>query len=314
MLLSGFEILAREFECRYGSQTGYSHWPLFDYCELDLIDLSADYISQSFSFSGTFIQKSQVQAIKFVEGFSSIDFIPKEILQEFPNVNGLVFQSYRSPVIKDNVFTSDFIEVKYLSLRWCEIQSIEPGAFRHLIKLKWIALGSNQIKSLPLKLFQNNPELGYINFEDNKINSINPNFFDGLHELEYVGFVFNECVKDRFEYQTKDLQNILQSQLLPCYSNCQSDPICSSQDTQTTTTETMTTEMIEIVDIRASVVPIEITITEMEIEISTVIPEYDIIETLKKEVMQLSKMLIKIEEAAAEKFDEFKRNFIKKFF
>lgn len=193
VLFSCLETFSRELQCSYKTW-GDNLWPSTHHCELRSVDLSAARSSETFSFTNTPVQKSQANVIMFYPGISSIDFIPNEILKDFPNLNDLGFSSYNCPVIKKNLFNANFQVIEYLSLLSNKIHMIEANAFENLIKLKWIDLQANQIKTLPFKIFENNPELLHIDFAWNKIASIKPNFFDGLNKLKRVKFINNQCV------------------------------------------------------------------------------------------------------------------------
>lgn len=163
----------------------------------------------------------------FDSGPSSIDFIPKVTSEDFINLNGMGFEGYNCPVLKNNIFTEGFKVVKYLYLHSNEIQTIESNVFQHLPKLKWIYLGNNQIQSLPYQIFRNNPDLSFINFWENKIVSINPLNFDGLNKLKIVDFENNRCIDKRFGCGTCSVSEVtLKSELNECFRNCLSESEC----------------------------------------------------------------------------------------
>ncbi len=173
-------------------------WPTFKYCTVRHDDLSESFKAQSHSFSGTLGEKSTATAIAFSKSWN-VDFLPKEILQEFPNLNGLIFEDYTNfTIVKNDLFTEDFIVIQYLNLHFNKIETIEDQAFQHLTKLKWIRLRNNQIQSLPFQIFKDNPELTYIDLRLNKINAITPDFFKNLMKLKFVEFRVNPCVDKNF--------------------------------------------------------------------------------------------------------------------
>lgn len=198
-----FGILGRELTTYYSVETGgFILWRSFYYCRLKSVDLSAVHTSESYSFSGTSSEKSQTTAIFFTLGSSGIDFIPKEAVRDFPNLNGLAFAEYNSPKLKNNVFTENFKKIEYLHLLENQIKTIESDAFEHLPKLKWINLAENLIKSLPFQIFRHNPEMVYINFSNNQIVKIHHNFFSGLNKLKLVDVTDNDCVDEEFGCET----------------------------------------------------------------------------------------------------------------
>lgn len=213
-------------------------WPSHNYCVLTYIDLSAAHNSETFSFSGSSTHKSQATVVSFhTWNSSSIDFIPKEITKDFANLNGLIFDGYDSPVLKDKLFISDFRKIEYLDLSSNKIHTIEESALEHLFKLKWINFFGNKIQSLPFKIFENNPELMYVNFALNEIASIHPNLFDGLNKLKIVYISINRCIDKDFGCETCLVsQSALKTGLNSCFSICLSDQFCFNQIIQSAAT------------------------------------------------------------------------------
>ncbi len=212
-------------------------WPRFQQCYLKNIDFSQSYQSQVHSFTGSSSQKSQATVVHF-EYSSKIDFIPKQILEEFPNLNGLIFSSSNLPVLKNEFFSAEFVVLEYLGLWSNQIASIEPLAFQNLKNLKWLRLWDNKIQSLPFNLFQNNPKLIYLNFYANQINSINPNLLKNLNQLKRVDFRYNRCVSQEFGCDTCSpiSQSALDSGLSTCFQNCLKDPECATKSELVETT------------------------------------------------------------------------------
>jgi hypothetical protein len=137
----------------------YDLWPTFQYCKIESIDLSESYRSVNISFSGTPEQKSAVSVVHF-DSPTRIEFLPKEMLNDFPRLNGLVIERCKTfTILKEDFFIEDFGAIQYLGLGGIRLATIEPKAFQHLPKLKWIHLGGNQLSSLPHQIFKNNPEL-----------------------------------------------------------------------------------------------------------------------------------------------------------
>jgi hypothetical protein len=201
----------------------------FNNCLLSSVDLSEEFQSQNHSFSGTSEQKLAVTMVWF-EKSKNIDFLPKEILQDFPNLSGMQFSNGSFPIVRGDFFTKDFVAVKHLNLGYNKIQAIEDKALQHLTKLKWIRLSNNQIQSLPFQIFRNNSELIYVDLRLNKINSITPNFFKNLKNLKFAEFRANPCIDKNFGCSSKTCsvsQTVLDKGLSDCYSNCLKDMECA---------------------------------------------------------------------------------------
>ncbi len=206
-------------------------WPEFHQCYLKNVDLSEPFHSQLHSFTGSTSQKSQATAVEFYHS-PQIEFIPKEILEEFPNLNGLLVGFSNLPVVKNDLFPEEFVVLEYLDLYVNQIASIEPLAFKHLKNLKWLSLSQNKIKSLPFNLFQNNQKFVYLRFWRNQINSISPNLLKNLNQLKYVQFRGNQCVNQEFGCDTCShsiSQSDLDSVLSTCFQNCLKDPECATK-------------------------------------------------------------------------------------
>jgi Leucine-rich repeat (LRR) protein len=205
-------------------------WPRFHQCQLYHFDLSESFQSQLHSFTGSTWQKSKTTAVRFRYS-SKIDFIPKQIPEEFPNLNGFRFSYSNLPVFKNDLFSEEFVVLEYLDLWYNKIVSIEPFAFKNLKNLKWLRLVDNKIQSLPFNLFQKNPKLILLDFMYNQINSISPNLLKNLNQLKRVDFRRNQCVNKEFgcETCTPISQSELDSGLSTCFQNCLKDPDCAKK-------------------------------------------------------------------------------------
>jgi hypothetical protein len=229
LLITSSCVFGRELSCSYYTRSE-PMWPTYSYCFLSSVDLSKSYQSQYHTFSGTSAQKTATTAVYFYSS-TNIDFVPEEVLSEFPLLNGLIFESYNLPTVKNDLFSKNFNSLQYLYLYSNKIQTIEANAFQYLIKLKWIRLDSNQIESLSLQIFKKNPEITYIDLRNNKINSIDSKFFKNLKNLKYVGFAgSNVCVSQDFGCSSSTCsasQSDLDSGLATCFSNCVKDLDCA---------------------------------------------------------------------------------------
>jgi hypothetical protein len=224
-------IFGRELTCDYGTHS-YVMWPTFNQCELSSIDLSESFKTVEHSFSGTPAQKSEATVVNFASP-SRIDFLPKEILDDFPQLNGIMIEDCKTfTIVKNGFFTDDFGAIQYLYLQYNKIETVEANAFQHLPKLKWIALDYNQLSSLPHQLFKKNSELIAIWLYGNKINSITPDFFKNLDKLQLVYFTSNQCINKIFGCDTGSCsvsESELDSNLSSCYSNCLNDSECAAK-------------------------------------------------------------------------------------
>ncbi len=231
LLVSSIGVFGRELECGYFTITNALR-PTYNYCELSLVDLSEDYKNSDFSFTGTPEQKSAATTVFFHRPYK-VDFLPKEILNDFPQFNSLsIHYCDTLTVLKNDLFSKDFNAIEYLHLGFNKIESIEANAFQHLRKLKWIDLGENQMQSLPHQIFRNLPEIIAIWLNHNKINSITPDFFKNLYELQFVNLIKNQCTQNYFGCYSGSCsvsQSELNTDLSTCYTNCENDVECASK-------------------------------------------------------------------------------------
>jgi hypothetical protein len=225
----------RQIQCTYWTWS-QTLWPNIISCYTPHnTDFSAYYESEKHSFyipeskyadygdygssKSTVVSKSSINTF-YIYGSQKLDFIPLDILTEFPNLNGLFLSGVNLPIVKAGLFKAELQRIEYLYLTGT-IESIEPQAFQYLVKLKWILLGSNNLKSLPHQIFKNNPDLIYI-LLGNKLNSIHPTFFDGLNKLKMVDFTRNVgCNNGNIGCETCLItQSDLRGKLQGCFDNC----------------------------------------------------------------------------------------------
>jgi hypothetical protein len=225
-------VLGRQLTCEYDYESDSLLWPNFHYCKVSWVNLSERYKTIEHSFSGTAAQKSAATVVHFYKP-SQIEFLPTQILNDFPRFNGIDIQECNTlKTIREELFTQDFNMIEYLNLYGSEIATIEPNAFQHLPNLKWISLQYNQLRSLPHQIFKNNLELMAIILEENKINSITPDFFKNLNNLQWVTFDPNRCIDKYFGCWSGSCsvsQEELDSDLSTCYRNCLSNRKCASK-------------------------------------------------------------------------------------
>jgi Leucine-rich repeat (LRR) protein len=212
----------RKIECRYGNWSD-TLWAAHKYCETASIDYSANIETEKHSFSGSASKKIEVKTFE-ISGSLKVDFIPLDILSEFPNLNGISIVFYNLPALKSGFFKSELEKIEYLDLKGNQIETIEPNAFQHLIKLKWVLLSTNKLQALSHKLFENNPGLIYMDLRNNQINSIHPNFFDGLQKLKLVKLSGNLCIQSDIGCETCLItEDDLKKELKSCFDNWKND-------------------------------------------------------------------------------------------
>lgn len=205
----------KNLQCSYDNWSPVL-WPSNQYCEITVADLSSSQKSNTFSFSGTPAEKEATKTVYFFLS-PKTEFIPLDIFREFPSVNGLVITSSNLPVLKNDLFSSEFAKIEYLHLGSNKIKSIEPEAFKELVNLKWLALFDNNIEVLDSELFKTNTKLEFISFNANKISRINSNLFKGLSSLKNIDFEDNVCFNQEIGCPTC---SITQSELNQKLSSC----------------------------------------------------------------------------------------------
>jgi hypothetical protein len=210
----------RELRCYYGKGAEVL-WPFHEYCYTSDEDYSAKFEAEKHTFTGTPSQKSEVKAFRMYYS-PKVDFIPLDILTEFPNLNGMTIDECKLPTVKVGLFKQELQNIEFLMLIRSNVEVIEPKAFQYLIKLQWIRLWQNKLQTIPDQLFQNNPDLIYLDLEENKISSIVPNFFDGLNKFKRIDFEKNYCVDEDIECRRGNCpitQSELKEKLQGCFGN-----------------------------------------------------------------------------------------------
>jgi Leucine-rich repeat (LRR) protein len=206
-----------------------SVWPTHQICRVINVDLSFTQIDKKFNFSGSYQQKNDTRSVYFTK-LPEVYFIPNDIFREFPSLNGLGVLESDMDVVKDDLFSSDFVNIEFLYLGRNKITTIESEAFYELINLKWLALWRNRIVELHLPLFKTNHKLERIGLSFNKITMIHPNLFKKLKHLKLVELSLNSCVNKDFgcAKNCSVTKNELDKSLWGCYANCRLDGECSS--------------------------------------------------------------------------------------
>jgi hypothetical protein len=207
------DVKAIQLGCKYS----------FGRCDVVVADFTKGTIGESFSFSGSQREKQQATWIKF-SGIGRVVHLPQNLFLEFQKLSGLSVRSSEIPLVKTNLFPSQFDRIQQLHLISDGIKTIEEQAFARLINLIEIYLERNEIKSLTSKLFENNRQLKVINLSENQIKQIESEVFKNLNQLEFVGLYGNECFDQDIgcygacKINHLELDHILQS----CYDNYKS--------------------------------------------------------------------------------------------
>ncbi len=198
LLLTNKENFSNEIilDCEVGIIND-DYWPEHHYCGVFKVDLTASAVDRKYIFNVSNENISSISVVSFVR-CGQVEFIPKEVLQQFVSLNGLkIWFSFMS-VLRDDFFTADFVKIEYLQLKGNRIEVIEYGTFEFLTKLKWIDLNFNEIQQITDNIFTNNKQLEFISFFANFIETVNEKLFDDLKHLKLVGLEENECVDDDF--------------------------------------------------------------------------------------------------------------------
>jgi hypothetical protein len=215
--MSGAAI-GRELRCDYKSGGGFL-WPSFQFCHILRSDFSAKFEAEKHTFTGTPSQKSDTKVVK-IHWTDQVDFIPLDIVTEFPNLNGIAIEYANLSTVKEGFFKPELQVIEYLWLAFNQIEVIEPKALQYLTKLQWVSLYGNRIQALPNRIFQNSPDLIYLDLEDNQLSSIVPNFFDGLNKLKLIQFRYNICIQDDIGCESCLItQSEIKEKIRGCFGN-----------------------------------------------------------------------------------------------
>jgi hypothetical protein len=172
-------------DCEVGINND-DYWPEHLYCRVFKVDLTASVIDREYVFNVSNGNISSISAVVF-ERCNQVEFIPKEVLQQFVSLNGLKIWFSFMPVLRDDFFTADFVQIEYLQLQGNRMKIIESKAFKFLTKLKWIDLGLNEIQQITDNIFANNKQLEFISFFANLIETVHEKLFDDLRANKVKG-------------------------------------------------------------------------------------------------------------------------------
>ncbi len=155
-----FRSILTSFFCLmsdYYADTYYTLWPSPKCCFTSSVDYSAKFETEEHSISINIFRSSvQKSEIKFFYIFASsqVDFIPLDILSEFPNLNGIIINRCDLPTVKSGLFKEKLQKFEFLYLAHDSLEAILGR--RKLSKKTEIGDGSGMVPGVPNN-FQSNP-------------------------------------------------------------------------------------------------------------------------------------------------------------
>jgi hypothetical protein len=173
--------------CDY-KENEWHKWPKHLVCSTSNANFNDTARNDKFSFSGTSEQKLATKTLNFMFQKTAIDFLPTDVLTEFPHLKGLILAWAHWPIIKSLVLNSHFRRIQHLYLDPCKITRIADNAFAELTELRWITIWNNHISYLKRETFQHNLKFEYLMLGGNRIKMINSRFFDNLNSLKEIHF------------------------------------------------------------------------------------------------------------------------------
>jgi hypothetical protein len=105
----------RELDCTF-EKLSAPLWPSHRTCRTDSIDYSAKFQTEKHSFSGNSSKKSDTTTFRIKES-PQVDFIPLDILTEFPSLNGLAINSGNLQTVKAGLFREELNQIESVSPR-----------------------------------------------------------------------------------------------------------------------------------------------------------------------------------------------------
>jgi len=118
----------------------------------------------------------------------------KEIPLTLPTqVRGLVLDNNSVTVLENDSFVSRRLtELENLQADFCQIGTIELGAFNGLTKLKYLSMWGNEISEIIPGTFEKVSRLEYLYLDNNRIEHLEADVFSGLNNLKYLFLTNNE--------------------------------------------------------------------------------------------------------------------------
>jgi Leucine-rich repeat (LRR) protein len=106
----------------------------------------------------------------------------------FPTgVQGLMLEDSRITSLEKDAFDSRGLnDLLLLTINYCQVETIELGAFNGLAELIFLSLTGNEIREIIPRTFQNMRSLKYLYLWDNIIEHLEVDVFLGLDNLAYI--------------------------------------------------------------------------------------------------------------------------------
>jgi Leucine-rich repeat (LRR) protein len=212
----------KELSCKFYESELRVVLPKLKFCQVSGIDFSFSTFDQNFTFTGPENKLKETTAVEIKQS-PKLDFVPVEMIQKFPSLQGLKITFLKLEILRENFFNREFENITYLDLSSNRIQQVF-GAFKSLPELRWIILANNSIETIIYRVFKNNKKLEVIDLQENKIKMINIKLFLNLAELQVVDFRENECANELFVCE--NCYEKSRKKLSKCFKNCQEDRKC----------------------------------------------------------------------------------------
>jgi Leucine-rich repeat (LRR) protein len=196
--------------------------PAFKFCKVSRIDFSFSTFDNKFTFTGPENKLMETTAVEIKQS-PKFDFVPVEISQQFPSLQGLKIRHSRIEILRENLFTRKFENIIFLYLSSNGIQQVFD-AFKNLPKLRWVILANNSIETLNYRVFKNNKKLEVIDLQENKIKMLNIKLFLNMAGLQVLNFQGNQCGNKLFFGDT--IYEKSRQKLSKCFKNCEKDRKC----------------------------------------------------------------------------------------
>ncbi len=216
------KTLEKELSCKFYESERRVLLPKLKFCQISGIDFSFGTFDNNFTFIEPENKLKETTAVEIKQS-TKLDFVPVEISQQFPSLQGLKITHSKLEILRENLFTRDLENITYLDLSSNGIQQVFD-AFKILPGLRWVILANNSIETLIYRIFKNNKKLEVIDLQENKIKMINIKLFLNLAELQVVNFRDNECAKKLLICE--NCYEKSRQKLSKCFKSCQDDRKC----------------------------------------------------------------------------------------
>lgn len=123
---------------------------------------------------------------------NAINNIPKDALRSFTKLKNIGFTSNEIEILHNETLENPNLES--LKIIYCEVKTIESGAFSKLPNLRKIELVGNKLTVIQKNVFSN-LEINFLKLSVNQIWKIEKNSFANLSNLEYLGLDYNNLTE-----------------------------------------------------------------------------------------------------------------------